>query len=176
MAAYAVGDARAFEELVSRYRARVFGFLRRLVNNDELAEDALMETLLKVHRSAHNYQPRGTFKAWLFHIAYREGVDVLHHHRKHQGSAAATELERAASRAASPEALAIDTQRLARVDHVLRLLPETQRAAFLLYYGEGLETPAIARALDITGSSVRSYLTLARQALRVSAEPLGEEA
>jgi RNA polymerase sigma-70 factor (ECF subfamily) len=64
------------------------------------------------------------------------------------------------------------------VEELLRLglgsLPPREREAFVLRDLEGLETADVARTLEITESSVRSLLTLARRRLRECLGPMLE--
>lgn len=179
MMAYRAGDVRAYEALVNRYRRMVFGFLRRMLKNDALAEDVLLETFFKVHRSAEAYEPRGQFKTFLFRIAYHLGLNALRDGAKWQGystledsAGLPTGAMEPSEGSRDPEALLIQQQSITSLNRALMTLPEVQRSVFLLYYREGLETPAISEVVGIPAGSVRAYLSMARKTLREAlAEP-----
>lgn len=178
MTAYQGGDTRAFDALMGRYRARVFGFARRVVGDNQLAEDALVEVFFRVHRAAPGYVPQGRFREWLFQITYRISLDLVERERPRGRMMALDDEESGvartlASSSPSPEAEASQRQLLRSLEATLALVPEKPRAAFILYYGEGMATDEIARALGIGESSVRSYLTAARHLLRSSSEAAG---
>ena len=162
MASYAKGDQQAFDRLMTRHRRAVFGFLLRMLGDETQAEDAMIETFFKLHRAAPDYRGDGRFKAYLFTLAYREGVNLLRKQRRHMGEA----LPEVRSPGPSPASEALHREAIRTIDQVLETLPENQRAAFLLYYREGLTTPDIARATGSPAGSVRAYLTLARKAVR----------
>lgn len=75
--AAAGGDLRAFEVLVRAYQAPVWRFLRRLVNDDALAEDVTQETFVRVHAKLRTFDGRSRFSAWLFQIARNAGIDAI---------------------------------------------------------------------------------------------------
>lgn len=177
MVAYQAGEAAAFEALVMRYRRQVFGFLRRLIKDDGLAEDCMLETFFKVHRSAASYEPKGQFKTFLFRIAYNLGLNVLRDGRRwrgltplevqedSRGASTGYQLE-LADPADGPEALLQSRQTVARLQRGIAELPEVQRAVFLLYYQDGLQTGEIAEVVGVPSGSVRAWLSMARKTLR----------
>ncbi len=77
------GNSIAAEQLFRRYQNRVFNYLYRMLRNKTLAEDAAQETFIKGLRGLKNYKEKGSFKSWLFKIAYREGLRVLKKEKKY---------------------------------------------------------------------------------------------
>lgn len=63
------GDLPAFDELYTRYAARLFGFVRPQVGSRADAEDIFHETFLRTLESAEVRFDRGSFRTWLFRIA-----------------------------------------------------------------------------------------------------------
>ena len=49
-------DRNAFEELVRRYERELYNYLRRYLNDAEMAEDAFQATFLKVHLKCDSYE------------------------------------------------------------------------------------------------------------------------
>jgi len=69
LAAQAVaGDGHAFEQLVSRYDARVFRLACRLTSETD-APDVLQDTFLQVHRRLSSFRGESKFGTWLYRIA-----------------------------------------------------------------------------------------------------------
>lgn len=177
MIAYQKGETSAFEALVMRYRRQVFGFLRRLIKDDGLAEDVMLDTFFKVHRSAATYEPKGQFRTFLFRVAYNLGLNALRDGRRWRGLASIDAVEEGAGPASGyqleladpadgPEALLQSRQTVARLQRGIAELPEVQRAVFLLYYQDGLQTGEIAEVVGVPSGSVRAWLSMARKTLR----------
>lgn len=76
------GNLIAVEQLFRRYHDRIYGYLYRLIGNRELAEDAMQETFIRGLKGIHTYKEKGSFKSWLFKIAYREGLRILKREKK----------------------------------------------------------------------------------------------
>ncbi len=63
------GNERAFYELVNRYRDRLFNFVFRFVGQEELAEDIVQDTFVKLYTSADMYREIARFSTWIYTIA-----------------------------------------------------------------------------------------------------------
>jgi RNA polymerase sigma-70 factor, ECF subfamily len=62
-------EPAALGDLVETYSPRVFGLLYRLTGSQDVAEDLLQETFLRVVRAIEEYEHAGKFEPWLFRIA-----------------------------------------------------------------------------------------------------------
>jgi RNA polymerase sigma factor (sigma-70 family) len=63
------GENPALNELMARYKHRLFAFIRRYVGNEDVAYDLVQETFTKLYFSASTYKPEYKFSTWLFQIA-----------------------------------------------------------------------------------------------------------
>ena len=74
------GDMQAFDDLYSRYAARLFGFLRPQLPTRADAEDVFHESLLATLESAEVAFDRGSFRTWLYRIARNLVLNRLRSH------------------------------------------------------------------------------------------------
>ncbi len=75
------GDQQALNLLYEHYSAALFGSIIKVTNNQELAEDALQETFVKVWRYANKYDAKkAKLFTWLFRIARNTAIDKLRSH------------------------------------------------------------------------------------------------
>ena len=65
------GSQEAFTELFLRYRELIYAFFRRRMNDPARPEELAQETFLAVLRGAQRYEPRATFRTYLFAIAFK---------------------------------------------------------------------------------------------------------
>ena len=63
------GDENAYNEIVFRYRDRLMNFIYRFVNDVELAEDVLQDTLVKIFTHRHYYKEIAKVSTWIYTIA-----------------------------------------------------------------------------------------------------------
>jgi RNA polymerase sigma-70 factor (ECF subfamily) len=63
------GEKSALEELVDAYGPRVYGYLYRLLDDRQEAEDLLQDVFVRLVRGIGSYKHRENFDAWIFRIA-----------------------------------------------------------------------------------------------------------
>jgi len=176
MERYRDGDRPAFDHLVRRHRQRLINFLYRMTSNLQMAEEVQAETWLKIHRAASRYEPRAKFTTYLFTAAYRQCLTALQS-KANKVRAATVDVRvqdlpegsiGAGTRAPSlsPERQVILDEQLRRLDREIGDLPEAHRAAFLLYYVEGLSCQRIGEVLGLTAKEIKGRLAYARRLLR----------
>ena len=76
------GDAHAFEELVVRYKHRVFAVAQRMTKNREDAEDAVQESFHKAFVHLARFEERSQFSTWLTRIVMNESLMLLRRRRE----------------------------------------------------------------------------------------------
>ena len=75
--AFRNGDNSAMDILINRYHRKVFGYIKHLVRNHEIAQDLCQETFVKAINSlkSNGYYETGYFSAWLMRIAHNLIID-----------------------------------------------------------------------------------------------------
>ncbi|MDF3071769.1 MAG: polymerase sigma-70 factor [Polyangiaceae bacterium] len=154
------GQNLALGALYDRHAALLLGVLRRLLRDEEEAEDVLHEVFLEVWEHAADYDPgRGTVRAWLVMRARSRGLDRLR------------SLNRA--RSAPPDRLELDlpaatapTDTLTIRRALSNLAPELRRLLELGYF-EGLSSAEIAAHEQLAVGTVKSRVARALAELRV---------
>lgn len=163
------GDRQAFGELVRRHRAGVVNVVYRMCGEPALAEDAAQEAFLRAWRNLERYQPRFSFRSWVYRIALNVAVDALRRERP------TTDLSDAllGAHTDSPEAQVERQQQAEQVRQAVLALPPASRAVLVLREYEGLTYHEMAEALEIPLGTVMSRLNYARSQLRrVLRQPL----
>ena len=174
----AAGDARAFEEIVTRYQRRVFGLVCRLIGDDTDAADVLQDTFLQVHKHLGSFRGDAKFGTWLYRVATNAALM----HRRSRGRRPVESLDDYLPRfdvggvhAATPAELQvaghadelIDRRRLAeKAREALARLPDAYRDPFVLRDLEELSTAEVAEVLGLQPAAVRQRVHRARLMLR----------
>lgn len=63
------GNLEAFDIIVKRYKNRLMNFVYRFVHDQDVAEDIVQETFLRVFRNRREYKAIANFSTWIFTIA-----------------------------------------------------------------------------------------------------------
>jgi RNA polymerase sigma-70 factor (ECF subfamily) len=77
----AAGNTLAMRALFVRYNARVFCFVRRLVDDPSTAEDIVTDTFFEVWRHANRFEGRSQVSTWLLAIARLKALSELRQRR-----------------------------------------------------------------------------------------------
>lgn len=167
IAAYANGDNEAFDTLLNRHQANTYSYILRLVKDEELANDFLQETFVKVITTIKQgkYTPDGRFASWLGRIAHNLVFDYFR-----QGKNTATVstdeeagvLNRREFSEGTIEDAIIDDQIFDDVQKLVGMLPDDQRAVVEMRFYENLSFKEIA---ERTGVSINTALGRMRYAI-----------
>ena len=63
------GDVEAFNQLVGKYKNRIYNFIYRFVRDVSMAEDLTQDTFLKLYTHKDTYREIAKFSTWLYTIA-----------------------------------------------------------------------------------------------------------
>jgi RNA polymerase sigma factor (sigma-70 family) len=158
----AARDEAAFELLVWRHGAMVFGLCRRLLRQEQDAEDAFQATFLTLARKAGSIRKREAIASWLYKVAYRIALAV----RTQTAARAAPEHPRLDELPAAATADPGWRELRPVLDEEVHRLPEKYRAAFVLCAIEGKTNDEAAELLGCPKGTVLSRLSRARERLR----------
>jgi RNA polymerase sigma-70 factor (ECF subfamily) len=70
-------DQKAYAELMEKYRDSIFHLCRKMVFNDDDADDLTIETFGKAFQRLKQYTPAFAFSTWLFKIASNHCIDFI---------------------------------------------------------------------------------------------------
>src|SRR6195256_4890240 len=170
------GDTQAFDQLVCRYRTRVFGMIYNMVRNEQDAWDLAQDSFVKAWKSIGRFRGQSSFYTWIYRIVMNVTIDWL---RKKQVKGAGVEFDDAiqlrevnpASRTL-PKADPLPYERMertevrARIDNAITQLSPEHRAVILMKETEGMQYHEIAEALGCSIGTVMSRLFYARKKLQ----------
>jgi RNA polymerase sigma-70 factor (ECF subfamily) len=169
-------DAEALEAFFDCYFDRIYGYVRRLVQDDTQAEDVTQDVFLHIQRAVHTYDPERDLRPWVFTIATNKVRDLWRQRRMREASADEDEdrLGRIAAVTAREPRAEESLSRAeveARVRAAIDALPESMRMTLLLRVYEGLSFEEIARVVERNEVAVRKRYSRALEVLR---EALGQ--
>ena len=170
------GCSEAFDQLVSRYRTRVFGMIYNMVHNEQDAWDLAQDSFVKAWKSIGRFRGRSSFYTWIYRIVMNVTIDWL---RKKQIRGTGSEFDDAiqlkeidpASKTV-PKANPLPHQRMerdeirARIDAAIAQLSPEHRAVILMKETEDMQYHEIAEALGCSIGTVMSRLFYARKKLQ----------
>ncbi|MFL5341097.1 MAG: RNA polymerase sigma factor [Gemmataceae bacterium] len=159
------GNADAFAELVERYGPRLRYFVRRMLGDDDTAEDVLQEVWLDVFRGLGGLLDLGAFPAWVYRIARDRTARRLR--RPQLPREPAKDVSEIEAAGGAEEFSAEDA---AAIHAALSELTPDQREVLVLRFLEEMSYDDIAKVVGGPVGTVRSRLHYAKRALRTILE------
>jgi RNA polymerase sigma-70 factor (ECF subfamily) len=160
LAQIGVGQRGAVAELYRRHGPSLLAVLTRIVDDHQLAEEALQDAFVAVWRGAR-FNGRSRVRTWLVGIAIRQAGSQ----RRKKRFPIAEAHEDFASSDLGPEDATILSLETYRVTAALALLSERQREVLLLAFVEQLTHSEMAEVLGVQIGTVKSRMHSARRAL-----------
>jgi RNA polymerase sigma factor (sigma-70 family) len=155
-------EEAAFALLVERHGPLVLGVCRRLLRQEQDAEDAFQGTFLVLARKVRSLRWQESVGSWLYQVAYRVALKARSdaaRRRRHERQAGEARTTRTGTEAGNPDLAAL-------LDEEISRLPEKYRVPVVLCYLQGRSHTETASALGWPPGTVKGRLARARQLLR----------
>jgi len=155
-------DVKAFGVLYEKYFDRIFRFIYRQTDDEELTADLSSQTFLIALNNVGKYEFRGVpVSAWFYKIA---GNEVNKYYRKRNRTKIFSLEEARVRELIAQENEDYDEERLNRLVEYMKDLPTDMIEVLQLRFFEGKEFNEIAFILDMTesGAKMRTYRALDR--------------
>jgi|TARA_S200000501_G_scaffold139771_1_gene132161 RNA polymerase sigma-70 factor (ECF subfamily) len=159
------GDINAYNELVKRYKDRLFNFVLRYFNNAEQAEDVVQDTLIKLYTHASYYKNIAKFSTWIFTIAKNNALTELRKNKRKQTDSLWTEDGKVIDINSKEESLESKVQNEIAIDQLNKFLdeiPENFRMAVVLRDFQELSYEEISTILEIPIGTIKSRINRGR--------------
>lgn len=175
-------DIAAFNEIVARYKGKIYNYVYRMTGNAEDAEDLTQEVFVRMYTSIGSFRAEASLSTWLFRIAGNLCVDAFRRGKKERGIVHSLDAplpgdeDEGATRdvpdlSNEPDRLLARKELGAHIQAALNKLPPKLRSAVVLHDVEGLAYEEIAQAEGVPLGTVKSRIFNARVALRQHLKP-----
>ena len=153
-------NPEAFGSLYEKYFNRIYYYLYRQTDDEELAGDLCSQTFVNALNNLKRYEFRGVpFSAWLYKIASNE---VKKHYRKFKGKKIFSIEEVRIKELVEQSDEVWDEDQINKLIDFMKDLPEDMLHVLELRFFEDRDFKEIAYILDITesGAKMRTYRAL----------------
>lgn len=155
-------DERIIGELYDDYGGALYGVIRRIVNDDQIAEDLLQDSFVKIWQNAEKFDPsKGRLYTWMYRIAKNTSINHLKS-KAEKIHSNQTEMDD------KFQDLKIQKPNIDVIDlrGQVNLLKEKQREIIFLLYFRAFTQQEVADHLDLPLGTVKTRTRMALQALR----------
>jgi RNA polymerase sigma-70 factor (ECF subfamily) len=175
------GDGDAFEACVRTYCNQLLVVARRILRNEEDANDAVQDAFLSAFKVISRFEGRSRLGTWLHRIAVNAALYRLRSRQRHPERSIEEllphfgddehQIDPPAPWKAASETILQQQESRELVRRCIDRLPEMYRTVLLLRDIEDLDTEETARMLETSPGVVKTRLHRARQALRSLLDP-----
>jgi len=172
------GDNSAFKTLISIYHSKLL-IVARAIAGDVFAEDVTQEAWASIYKAIGKFEGRSSLSTWMIQIVSNEAKSRLRREKRHSSYGDIDDIQTSVDPANfdssghwssppsrweinTPELMLQEDQLRRCIEHTLTILPENQKAVFLLRDVEQTELNDIAEILAISEANVRVILHRAR--------------
>jgi len=160
-----LGDALAWEALVRRFQARIYGFALHYLRDPEESKDAAQEIFIKMYQHLEGVRDGQAFLPWMLRLARNCCIDRIRARKARALDLAASASGETADRTsldASPEESLLENARQTLLYRALATLNATNRQIVLLKDIEQLQLSDISARLGLPLGTVKSRSNRAR--------------
>ncbi len=174
------GNVAAFDQLVLKYRERVYAVVYNLTSNREDAADLTQDAFIKAFQSINRFGGQSSFFTWLYRIA----VNTAHTHLRKNRLRTFFSIEQASEEEKTPEwlgQLAVEAgaekeifarDLRQRLNEAFQKLSIRHRTVITLFEIDGLSHAEIAEVMECSEGTVRSRLHYAKLQLQADLHDL----
>ncbi|MHA4896001.1 RNA polymerase sigma factor [Pedobacter sp. PWIIR3] len=150
-----IRDQKALSKLYKLYAPALKGVINRIVSNEELTEDLLQETFVKIWNSFHQYKDaKGRLFTWLSTVARNVALDQLRR-KSHINNNKNVDIGETYDEVDVLRASSYNTDTIG-IRGLMRMLNPLHRVVLNMVYFEGYTHTEVAEALSLPLGTVKS--------------------
>ena len=164
---YLAGDEAAFETLLRKHKDRVYGYIKMMVKDGQLAEDIFQDVFVKavLTMKRGQYNEEGKFLPWILRISHNLVIDTFRKNKRFQSVDGGEDFDIfniIKDDAKAVDEVMIEDQIHGDLRRLIEFLPEDQKEVLKLRHYSGMSFKEIA---EDTNVSINTALARMRYSL-----------
>ncbi|WP_157207734.1 RNA polymerase sigma factor [Mariniflexile maritimum] len=156
------GDKKAITLLYDNYADALYGVIKKIIADDDTAQDVLQESFIKIWRYSKKYDPdKAKLFTWLYRIAYNTAIDKVRSQKNKDGNE--VQIETSNVYKISADELNQDVMDMQK--HLGSLDEKYQIIINALFF-EGMTQQEASEELDIPLGTIKSRLKIGLRELK----------
>ena len=166
LARIATGSEEAFRELFQAYRGKIYGYIYKMTESRETAEDTVHDVFLKIWESRENLMHVDNFNAYLHRMAHNRAYSGFRRLAKETLILAEIKQNLSTETGHEGEERIHNQEVKNMIQGLVNQLTPQQKQVFIMSREEGLRQEAIAEKMHISVNTVKNHLAAAMRFLR----------
>ena len=164
------GDEEALAELFKQHYIRLYNYGRKLVNDDEIVEDAIQDVFTTIWRTRERLKPATSITTYLIISLRRRLIRLKAKEQKEINlDAYHTEAQPDIRFSALDIMIASenDLEQRRIIADAINMLPVQKREVIYLHFVNGMDYEEIAQIMGLKGHTIRNYMSEALMRLKI---------
>jgi RNA polymerase sigma factor (sigma-70 family) len=150
------GNEASFNELVRRYQEKVYWIARRFLNDHDQSDDVVQEVFVKIYSALKQFRGESSVYTWLYRITVNVSLNALRKQKVREYIRIDEFFETADDESEQPDSIVERNEQQRLIEEAIALLPEKQKAVFLLRYYEELSYEEISQILHTSVGGLKA--------------------
>ena len=146
---------KAFRELISLYKQRLYWHIRKIVISHDDADDVLQNTFIKVYRNIDKFNQESKLFSWMYRIATNESITFINKRAKERNVDITDVQQHLASTLESDVYFSGDEIQLI-LQKAIATLPQKQQLVFNMKYFDELKYEEISEILETSVGALKA--------------------
>jgi RNA polymerase sigma-70 factor (ECF subfamily) len=161
-----LGNQSDYSIIVDRYKDKAFSLLKKMLKNDQDAEETLQDCFLKAYNSLSGFKGQAQFSTWFYRIVYNTALTKLSSKKRKTENEMSSVHEHFDLKSDYDYNVSERKDMSEIINELINKLPERHTAIINLFYLDEMSCEEISKVLNISLSNVKVMLHRSRNALR----------
>jgi RNA polymerase sigma-70 factor (ECF subfamily) len=161
-----LGNQSDYSIIVDRYKDKAFSLLKKMLKNEQDAEETLQDCFIKAYNSLSGFKGEAKFSTWFYRIVYNTALTKLSSKKRKTENEMSSVDEHFNLKSDYDYNVSERKDMSEFIIELVNKLPEKHSAIISLFYLDEMSCEEISKVLDISLSNVKVMLHRSRNALK----------
>ena len=161
-----LGNQSDYSIIVERYKDKAFSLLKKMLKNEQDAEETLQDCFLKAYNSLSGFKGEAKFSTWFYRIVYNTALTKLSSKKRKTENEMSSVHEHFDLKSDYDYNVSERKDMSELINELVNKLPEKHSAIINLFYLDEMSCEEISKVLNISLSNVKVMLHRSRNALK----------
>jgi RNA polymerase sigma-70 factor (ECF subfamily) len=161
-----LGNQSDYSIIVDRYKDKAFSLLKKMLKNEQDAEETLQDCFIKAYNSLSGFKGEAKFSTWFYRIVYNTALTKLSSKKRKTENEMSSVDEHFDLKSDYDYNVSERKDMSEFIIELVNKLPEKHSAIISLFYLDEMSCEEISKTLDISLSNVKVMLHRSRNALK----------
>ncbi len=146
---------KAFRELITLYKERLYWHIRKIVISHDDTDDVLQNTFIKIIKNIHSFNEQSKLFSWMYRIATNESITFINKRAKER-SVDITEYQKEITNTLESDVYFNGDEIQIILQKAIAALPEKQKLVFNMKYFDEMKYEEISEILETSVGALKA--------------------